>query len=173
MPEGWIVNADPPEAQAITPALQEAFGHSLALAHKAWYPKGASAKEGVEATEKAWWLLRWIYFDRDGNAKDVQARLEFLHRYLDEPDFQGFLSHENAWAIARAHPGRVVIYMDDTVPGNLNFNYMLKKQPFSSMYNIDEKWLEHKVNLKTLSEDQFQKPVRLYSHTKKKSRKSK
>ena len=164
MVEGWIVQPPPSGDFQLSESMSQAFSKTFALAKHD--PQGRTSLS-------AWWLMRWIYFDRDGDAQDVEARVQFLQKYLPSKHFQGFLTHEAAWELARKQRHRVVIHMDDTVPGNLNFNYMATgDQPVSSMHNIDETWLKHRPNLSHLVHSQFQKPVKLYSRNKSRAHKS-
>lgn len=158
MSEGWIVQPYPSGNFQLSDSLSRAFSKALKLAKR-----DPQAVAQGRSSLVAWWLLRWIYFDRDGDAKDVEARLQFLHEYLPSKHFQGFMTHDAAWSMAKSQKRRVVIYMDDTVPGNLNFNYMEGDQPVSSMHNIDETWLNHRPNLKQLTHFEFHKNIKLYS----------
>lgn len=162
MNEGWIVQTAPSGEFEIQDSLKKPFATALRLSDDyCQHSKSKGDKEDTSATEMAWWLLRWIYFDREGDEKDVNARLEFLHNYLNHKNFYAFMSHDKAWDMARANPGKVVIFMDNTVPGNLNFNLVVQGQPYSSMHNIDERWLPEQPSLLSLARDQFQRPVKL------------
>ena len=131
MTVGWIVAPGDPYTLNGDKDMEAAYTKVLSL---------LKSKNCVSMRNTAYWFMRWIYFDRQGGPKDVHARLKFLHKYLGNKSFQTFLDNSTAWTIAENNNGRTVVYMDSTVPGNINFICVCNGEPKSSQVNIDRNW---------------------------------
>ena len=163
MSSRWIVlNADPPVDAVMSLQMQQSLDTTRKLLAKAHYPDN-----------QVWWFLRWIYFDRVGTPKDAEARLKFLKTYLGSKHLQGFLSHEEMADMAKTARNKVIISLEETIPGNVNFTMITSKNEYyTSMKTIDADWLKNRKDLEQLARDQCQvKQCSLFS--KRNERKSK
>jgi len=163
MQERWIVLSPDPDVRAIiSPQMTKALMTTKKLLKNSQYPEIQS-----------WWFLRWIYFDRFGSQKDISARLKFLHVYLKSKSLQGFLSHDEAIALAKQNRGRFVISLDETLSGNINFTMVTKEDEYhTSMKTIDETWTRDKKSLEQLTKEQCEvKTCNMFSRSNSKKNK--
>ena len=155
MDDGWITKSGPtPNTYSLPENMKVPFVKSLTLAREACEKRHLSEDH---VHDLAWHILRWAFFDREGDKKDIRARLLFLNKYVSDPKFHMFLDHNEAWQKAKqAGVGRVIVYMDNTVPGNINFNVYCrddqgKEAPKSAYYNVDEQWVVNDTSITQLA----------------------
>jgi hypothetical protein len=105
--------------------------------------------------EKAWWFLRWAYFEVNGHQKDARARTEFLKIYFENS--QKFLSYDEAVKKCNQNKNELLVILDDTIPGNLILMVTDKKDGKFRvyMYNINQIWMKSKPSLNEIARDLF------------------
>jgi hypothetical protein len=106
---GWITEDGPALSDVDDLAIQEKYIRMVRLARRLGLR---------EAERKAWWLLRWsssAVEDKD----TTEARIRFLEDFYGTGAILGFLPYAASAELARENPGKVVMTLDDTVPGNV------------------------------------------------------
>lgn len=146
MEEGWIVDKPPRTRFTLSHDMTRALSKSLEVARK-----DTSPSRQASVHEKAWWFLRWIYFDRKGEPGDANARVNFLVHHVPQNTLQGFMSPDEAWSTAKKHRNQLVVWLDDTSPGTLNFTVVsASNEHVSSEINIQKHFL-HQSSLKDVA----------------------
>jgi hypothetical protein len=156
----WIIDPGIDEHSVTDPDIVKAYKKVLVVSKKSNKREGTSHPE-----ELSWWLLRWTYFGVYGSVEDTKVRLSFLHKYIIDKDLQLFISMARARELATQNKGRVVVFLDSDIPGNLNFIVFTKEGFYVSMYNVNNTWKIEKPTMHQLSKQRFPelKTVKMYS----------
>jgi len=91
--------------------------------------------------EKAWWILRWSYFgdETTNDEDDAKARISFVKKFGNRPDFQGFISYNDAEEIVSKRKKKVAAFFDDTIPGNICLlMFSSSKKNYVQLLNINK-----------------------------------